>query len=251
MNTRIFAIVIQLILVLFTLGGAFTIAGSPLEAKQATLDAKRLVQFTKIKSSIESYYITERKLPVSLNDITLDADELLDPDTKKPFDYQISSVDSYQLCATFALDSTKNSMYNFDQKKYSKGYNCFDYEISKSTLNLMLLNSESPVPAAPATTDTVSDTPKPSPLYTVTGTFKEYETRRRDGDTYNVIVVELSAGSMTALRKYSFPSGRGIRNSAGETIFADSTKPGDILEITYSVASPDVTETIEIINKSR
>jgi type II secretory pathway pseudopilin PulG len=120
----------------------FSIVPSPGQEQIFATDHKRVVDLANIQSAVDDYYQTNNTLPQSLDEITTQTNdpstplEKTDPQTKQPYEYTITSVYSYKICATFTTDSTKEqpnendttvpdySSYQ-DQFKHPSGHFCF------------------------------------------------------------------------------------------------------------------------------
>lgn len=133
---------------IFVLGliiGGFMVAGSPYAQKALAEDQKRVSDFASIQSSITSYgYSHNNALPVSLSALKQQNSYLsiIDPVTKKTYDYKIPSPNSYQLCTTFSTDSHDKSSsstggypYADNQIVHKKGYDCISYTVTSQANN--------------------------------------------------------------------------------------------------------------------
>jgi hypothetical protein len=83
-----------------------------------------------------------------------------------PYEYKILSSTSYQLCSNFSADSSKQDQYTLEylpqnQKTYTKGHNCFIYEIQTRTDATLNSGIKASVRQSPS--PTVSPTPIPIP----------------------------------------------------------------------------------------
>ncbi|MFA5967007.1 MAG: DUF5671 domain-containing protein [Patescibacteria group bacterium] len=97
----------------------FFVIDSPTVIRNKRFDDTRVQRLTTISYSIQTYYgdavIGHRVLPTSLQQLVSDTrifietDGLVDPVTKQQFEYKVLAAKSYQLCATFATDNTKDA----------------------------------------------------------------------------------------------------------------------------------------------
>ncbi len=129
------ALGIFIVLVLFAVFGQ---VGSPVAQHLIAYDKTRLTNFSTIRSSIDTYYSTNRELPKSLSSLSY-VTGTTDPETKKPYDYLPATDGKYQLCTTFSTDSTKQDKYTLNPYgskpiSYKKGYACVTYEVSSYIL---------------------------------------------------------------------------------------------------------------------
>ncbi|HWY79896.1 MAG TPA: hypothetical protein VNW29_06075 [Candidatus Sulfotelmatobacter sp.] len=148
----------------------FTIIPSPALQQMFAIDHKRVVNLGYIQSSIDTYYQTNSQLPKSLNELTTNSYNSqeplskIDPQTKQPNGYIITSSSTYKLCATFATNSSKEDVNSYDitnnydyptfkdKFKHPVGYYCFNEKEYQNTYN----SSNSPTP---------SFEPNTSPIY--------------------------------------------------------------------------------------
>ncbi|MFH0912345.1 MAG: DUF5671 domain-containing protein [Patescibacteria group bacterium] len=98
----------------------FFIIDSPSVIREKRLDDTRVQRLISISGAIQEYYGGDKLtghqiLPTTLqqlvNDtrIFIETDGLVDPVTKQQFEYKVLGLKSYELCATFAADNTKDT----------------------------------------------------------------------------------------------------------------------------------------------
>ncbi len=96
-------------LTLIAVATGFILGGSPITQQAKRYDEIRLNAFSSIQSKIDNYYSTYKKLPQSFSDLTYSsydrADLYNDPQTKKQYEYKLTSDTSYKLCAEFSTES--------------------------------------------------------------------------------------------------------------------------------------------------
>lgn len=125
--------------VLTALVVGFFLLGSPGQQRLLSLDSERVNDLSQIASNL--VYAVENpgnatpapQLPESLPDSITSRDDLRDPLTNEPYEYRRLSDSAYELCATFATDSTqqnKTSQFINTQWPHPAGRHCF--EIAKS-----------------------------------------------------------------------------------------------------------------------
>jgi hypothetical protein len=115
----------------------FTQVGLPATQRDQSTDQARISGLSTLGSSVQSYYYSNRKLPASLA-VLPNISSLKDPETGKIYEYKIIGSTSYQLCATFKTDTTKENSsnglstlsYNNSSQKHPKGYYCFVYKVT-------------------------------------------------------------------------------------------------------------------------
>src|SRR6185437_8532699 len=92
----------------------FSIIPSPAKEQVIATDAKRVSDLSNIQTTVDNYYQTHNVLPTTLDQLKSQAYspstplDKTDPQTNKPYEYTVMSQYNYQLCATFATDSTKD-----------------------------------------------------------------------------------------------------------------------------------------------
>ena len=119
---------------------AIVILGPPSVQRQRKLDEVRVQNLTSIGLSVNGYFIRHEELPADLDALAKEPGYRVaqgDPETGKPYGYQILSATSYRLCADFAGDSAKDSrdFYNgYDSVTWAhgQGHQCFDRNTNKS-----------------------------------------------------------------------------------------------------------------------
>jgi len=110
----------------------------PSEIRARKLDQIRLsgLQFT--ENAIAMYYRAHHTLPAGLNVLdnenrSLNYSNWHDPETQRPFDYEIVTETSYKLCAVFSRSSDKeDNPYNYLFRKHSAGRDCFQQDVSQN-----------------------------------------------------------------------------------------------------------------------
>lgn len=96
------------LLVVLTIAAGFLIVGTPQQARQQRFDAQRVSDLQSIQSQIVNYWQQKGALPASINDLN---DSLsyftvpVDPESGKQYTYEVGGTHSFQLCATFDIDS--------------------------------------------------------------------------------------------------------------------------------------------------
>lgn len=135
---------------------SFFFIDSPLKVRERKFDQTIINKFSQIDSAINAYYGENKKLPENLDSLLnngssyyLTENDLADPATSKPFDYNIKGKDVYELCATFrtaSKDLSKNRDYYFDARwTHEAGYQCLKQRV------MLLSNDIKPLPrSAPA-----------------------------------------------------------------------------------------------------
>ena len=127
--------------VLIAIVAGFLMLGSPGQQRLISLDSERVNDLSQIASNL--VYTVENpgnttpapQLPESLPASIASRDDLRDPLTKEPYEYRRLNDSAYELCATFATNSTqpepdKTPQLINTQWPHPVGRHCF--EIAKS-----------------------------------------------------------------------------------------------------------------------
>jgi hypothetical protein len=118
---------------------AIVMLGGPGVQRKHKMDGVRVQNLTRIALSVNGYFTRHKELPADLDAIAKEPGyhiSQLDPDTGKPYGYQILGANSYRLCADFSLDSAYDSpeFYNAYPNvswAHGLGHQCFDRNTDK------------------------------------------------------------------------------------------------------------------------
>jgi hypothetical protein len=113
---------------------AIVVLGPPSLQRQRKLDEVRVRNLTYIGLSVNSYFIRHKELPANLEALAKEQGYYIargDPDTGKPYGYQILDPNSYRLCADFAAESAMDSPNSYNAYSnmtwaHEQGHQCFD-----------------------------------------------------------------------------------------------------------------------------
>lgn len=119
--------VITGIIILITLITAFAITGSPLTIRKMKFDSQRVDNLQSIQSTATEYWRLKREFPEVYTDLAKSSYSSAlpkDPETNKDYEYRKISAESYEICANFARDNTKdpmnsNTSYYYDTQGYT------------------------------------------------------------------------------------------------------------------------------------
>ncbi|MDE2188628.1 MAG: hypothetical protein KGJ35_02790 [Patescibacteria group bacterium] len=101
---------IGLVLALAAIVGGFIIVGSPAKQRAIRFDQQRITDLQNLQSQIISYWQNNGKLPATTSLASIiQYGSIVDPDTKKPYQYQSTTTNSFELCADFALPSSEEN----------------------------------------------------------------------------------------------------------------------------------------------
>lgn len=127
--------IIASITIILSIVGSFFVIGSPLTARSARLDDRRISDLQTIQWQIVNYWQQKKALPKTLDDLTDSISGFSapkDPETGTDYEYKATGQDTFSLCATFDLDSTASNasrpvMYDtFENWQHKANHQCFD-----------------------------------------------------------------------------------------------------------------------------
>lgn len=101
-------------LFVITVIAGLVLAGSPLTERQRRFDEIRIQHLTTLQAQVLNFWQAKNRLPETLEEM---ADPLQgitiprDPETGVLYDYLIADVDTFSLCAQFALKADMNDPY--------------------------------------------------------------------------------------------------------------------------------------------
>jgi hypothetical protein len=137
-----FALVYITVLTIIAVWYGFSLIPSRTATMSMVYDHKRIIDLGEISDTIDDYYGNTGKLPATLGQLNYNADDTtplnkIDPETKQPYRYIITSSTTYKLCATFATNSSKDDPNAYDDANedyasfiddfaHPAGYYCFN-----------------------------------------------------------------------------------------------------------------------------
>lgn len=110
---------------------AFILRTVPNQAEFA-IDIERSTHIRNVATGVLEYYQSKGQLPVTLDALGPDRTGIqpVDPITGVPYDYRITSEDTYELCATFETDSVYYNPYGrIDLIEHDEGYDCLELNV--------------------------------------------------------------------------------------------------------------------------
>jgi len=117
--------VIAVVVVAVTITAGLIVAGGPGVARQRRLDERRTLDLTMLVISINVHYTRHHALPSSLDTLRVEnVDIPVDPVTRAPYRYEVTSATGYRLCATFTQPS--DDRYGRGEWHHGIGPVCFD-----------------------------------------------------------------------------------------------------------------------------
>jgi hypothetical protein len=112
------------------------VSGSPIEQRRFRADERRVNDIQQISNTIGRYYNATENLPPELETLVngwASTGIPRDPETENEYRYEITSDDSYRLCAEFARDSRPNRERDF--WRHGGGSHCYSFDYSELVLD--------------------------------------------------------------------------------------------------------------------
>jgi hypothetical protein len=144
------------------------LSGSPTQERARRFDEQRVADLQQIAAAVDQYSSNkaniEPMIPPSLITLTglreVYVRSIHDPSTNEPYGYNPLTKTTYQLCATFETDSSKDPNLAMDTGNtfwlHGAGLKCFDLEVAK---NIQGKQYPMAVPEQPATPESPPATP--------------------------------------------------------------------------------------------
>lgn len=102
-----------IVIVALTLGFMNTM--TPSEVREASLDTAQINDLSLIQSQLESYYQTHGALPESIDKAFLGISAPVASENRDAYEYSVTGASSFELCATFAKESSKSEQMQYAQ----------------------------------------------------------------------------------------------------------------------------------------
>lgn len=107
---------ITAVVIVFAIIAGLMLTGGPEVQRAKRMDEHRARDFGEIQRMIADYYQLNHKLPETLEVLT-DAQArhaTRDPVTSQPYEYRKTNDDTFELCATFQIDTTKERRFPYE-----------------------------------------------------------------------------------------------------------------------------------------
>lgn len=108
---RIFTTSVIVIVTAVAIAG-LALSGSPQAERMRRLDTQRVNDLQQMSYAIDTYWSMQQRLPTNLDELQGTRDvyvqNIRDPKTGMPYEYTVTSADSYELCAQFETSSLEN-----------------------------------------------------------------------------------------------------------------------------------------------
>ena len=124
-------IVVATVVVAAVIGGIILL-DSPAQERLRRLDERRVDDLRELAYALDRYWTREGTIPPSLEELAGEPGvfvELFDPGTGQPYEYQVLSSSTYELCAQFARDTAEEQdRFYKDYWAHGPGRQCFELE---------------------------------------------------------------------------------------------------------------------------
>lgn len=126
------------LIVVATLAGALWVMDSPSKQRDRRIDERRVSELGAIADAIDEWARLKGRMPASLAELAARPGSsliLVDPVDGKSYGYEVASILSYRVCATFATstsdrrrDANRYRAYD-DEWMHPAGRHCFDQKL--------------------------------------------------------------------------------------------------------------------------
>lgn len=127
-------------LVVVAIVAGLYMSGSPMGARQIRLDERRIEALQRVRTVVEQFHDGNDSLPALAEIMTRSGEDstwFRDVETGIPYEYQILSDSTYQLCAEFARSSRDGTRYWEPSWNHPAGRHCFDFKIRDGVSTLI------------------------------------------------------------------------------------------------------------------
>ena len=112
------------------------LVGTPSEGRLQRFDSTRIEDLKGIMAGMDSFWTRNERLPASLEELMADPRvevKTQDPGSAEPYDFTPLDEDTYELCATFDLESlTGGRPSSADFWRHGAGRQCFELDVDTS-----------------------------------------------------------------------------------------------------------------------
>ncbi len=112
------------------------LVGSPAEGRLQRFDSARIEDLKGIMVGMDSFWSRNKRLPASLEELMADprvAVRTQDPGSAEPYDFAPLDEDTFELCATFDLESPEPARpSSADFWRHGAGRQCFELDVDTS-----------------------------------------------------------------------------------------------------------------------
>ena len=125
---RAVAVAVASLFVGAVLWGVITV-GTPGMARNKELDQAKIRDLQEISWAIQRFYRDEDRLPNSLHELDLDPETLVDPVSRKSYQYVVQDSQKYQLAAEFAVADDDRGRFYERNWSHPSGVHYFSLEV--------------------------------------------------------------------------------------------------------------------------
>ena len=112
------------------------LVGTPSEGRLQRFDSTRIEDLKGIMVGIDSFWSRNERLPASLKELMADPRveiKTQDPGSEEPYDFTPMDEDTYELCATFDLETlAPGRPSSADFWRHGAGRQCFELDVDTS-----------------------------------------------------------------------------------------------------------------------
>jgi hypothetical protein len=129
MTARAIAGVAMVVVIGAAVAAGVRMMGSPGEARERRMDARRVDDLRVIAGSVETYRTRRGDLPASIEALETGLAVTIghvDPETGAPYEYRVLAPDRYELCAVFATALAPEAPYADQSWIHGAGRACFE-----------------------------------------------------------------------------------------------------------------------------
>ncbi|MEK7197891.1 MAG: DUF5671 domain-containing protein [Patescibacteria group bacterium] len=120
------------IIIILAIVFGFIVGGTPFEARIRKFDLERVNNLQSLSSCVSAFAYDNERLPENTNELKSNARysycaSIIDPETKKDYEYKVVSKSEFELCAEFnlsTLEDFQNLGYYGGFVKHSQGRSC-------------------------------------------------------------------------------------------------------------------------------
>lgn len=105
-----------IVIVALTLGFMNTM--TPSEVREASLDSAQVNDLSLVQSQIETYFQSHGTLPESIETAFFGMSAPSASEGRAPYEYTVTNATSFELCATFAKESSKSEQMQYSQPMF-------------------------------------------------------------------------------------------------------------------------------------
>lgn len=148
---------VAILAIVTTIIVGFLFSAGPGTARKQNFDTQRVSALESLTNAVEKFAVSENRLPSALDEavksrgVFLEADNLKDPETEAPYEYRMTSPNTFELCAIFSLSNVGDKLPSYQAKwKHGAGRVCFSEEVQSVSDAPLFVPPVPPIPPVPA-----------------------------------------------------------------------------------------------------